>query len=42
MLSQICGQHSIYEDLLVALAELCNRVRRKLPLLKSVQQWAEI
>lgn len=27
MLSEIYGQHSIYEDLLVALAALCNRVR---------------
>lgn len=30
MLSEICGQHSIYEELLVALAALCNRVRRNL------------
>ena len=29
MLSEICDQHSIYEDLLVALAALCNRVRRR-------------
>ena len=32
MLSEICAQHSIYEDLLVALAALCNRVRKKFSL----------
>jgi hypothetical protein len=42
MLSEICGQHSIYEDLIVALAALCNRVRRKLSLFKSKQQRAKI
>ncbi|KAF8800267.1 hypothetical protein BYT27DRAFT_6840741 [Phlegmacium glaucopus] len=25
ILSEICGQHSVYEELLVALAALCNR-----------------
>ncbi|KAF8800245.1 gamma-tubulin complex, DGRIP91/SPC98 component protein [Phlegmacium glaucopus] len=31
MLSEICGQHSIYEELLVALAALCNRSERFSP-----------